>query len=200
MSSEADKIRGLYNRYAHDWDQERNRVLTEKNWLDKFLSLLPTEPQILDLGCGSAEPIARYLIEQGCQVTGADCSPALIALCKHRFPNHNWTVTDMRELNMNQYFDGILAWDSFFHLSPADQCRMFPIFRQHAAPQASLMFTSGPLHGEAIGTYKGEPLYHGSLDEAEYRSLLNKNGFDVVSHVVEDSTCDYHTVWLAKLR
>jgi hypothetical protein len=26
-----------------------------------------------------------------------------------------------------------------------------------------LMFTSGPAYGEAIGTYRGEPLYHGSL-------------------------------------
>jgi hypothetical protein len=43
-------------------------------------------------------------------------------------------------------------------------------------------------------------LYHASLGEAEYRSLLDQNGFDVVSHVVEDPTCGQHTVWLAKLR
>ena len=62
------------------------------------------------------------------------------------------------------------------------------------------MFTSGPSQGEAIGSYKGEPLYHGSLEEAEYRLLLNQNGFDVESHVVEDPTCCHHTVWLAQLR
>lgn len=62
------------------------------------------------------------------------------------------------------------------------------------------MFTSGPSHGEAIGVYKDEPLYHSSLDGAEYRSLLNQNGFHVVSHVNEDSTCANHTVWLAQLR
>ena len=62
------------------------------------------------------------------------------------------------------------------------------------------MFTSGPSHGEAIGTFQGEQLYHGSLDETEYRSLLNENGFDVLSHVVEDPTCGRHTIWLAQLR
>ena len=76
---------------------------------------------------------------------------------------------------------------------------MFPVFRKHAAPRAALMFTSGPAHGEAIGGYKGEPLYHASLDAAEYRALLNANGFEVVAHVVENPDCGGHTVWLARL-
>ncbi len=119
---------------------------------------------ILDLGCGSAEPIARYFIEKGFDVTGIDSSPRLIGLCKGRFPDQNWMVTDMRTLSLDRHFDGILAWDSFFHLCPEDQRRMFPIFRRHAGTTAALMFTSGHFHGDAIGTYKGEPLYHGSLD------------------------------------
>ena len=61
------------------------------------------------------------------------------------------------------------------------------------------MFTSGPAHGEAIGSFAGEPLYHASLDPSEYRSLLDRNGFDVVSQVAEDPACGGHTVWLAQL-
>ena len=61
------------------------------------------------------------------------------------------------------------------------------------------MFTSGPSHGEAIGTYRGEPLYHASLSGAEYHSLLDAVGFEIVSHVVEDPGCGGHTVWLARL-
>jgi hypothetical protein len=29
--------------------------------------------------------------------------------------------------------------------------------------------------------------------------LLDRNGFDVVSHVVEDPGCGGHTIWLAQL-
>ena len=144
------------------------------------------------LGAVLPNQIARYLIENGYDVTGVDSSAALIGICRHRFPDLQWLVTDMRELSLNRRFNGILAWDSFFHLCPEDQHGMFPIFARHAAPRGALMFTSGPSHGEAIGSYKSEPLYHGSLDEAEYRSLLDENGFDVVSHVVEDPTCGYH--------
>jgi hypothetical protein len=60
------------------------------------------------------------------------------------------------------------------------------------------MFTSGPSYGEVIGTYRGDPLYHASLDQAEYRSLLSDNCFKVVDYVVEDPKCGGHTIWLAQ--
>ena len=107
---------------------------------------------------------------------------------------------NMRSLSLARHFNGLLAWDSFFHLGHDDQRRMFPIFRQHAAPRAALMFTSGPAHGEAIGNYQGEPLYHASLDPDEYRALLSANGFEVVAYVAEDPDCGRHTVWLAQLK
>jgi hypothetical protein len=61
------------------------------------------------------------------------------------------------------------------------------------------MFTSGPGHGEAVGQYRGEPLYHASLSEQEYRSLLVADGFAVLDHVADDPDCGGHTVWLAQL-
>jgi hypothetical protein len=44
------------------------------------------------------------------------------------------------------------------------------------------------------------PLFPASLDGAEYRLLLHDNGFDVVSHVVEDPDCGQHTIWFARLK
>ena len=198
-SEEADRIIDLYQRKASDWIESRARTgLFEKPWLDRFRALLPPECSILDFGCGSAEPMAACLIGLDYPVFGVDSSPAMIDACRKRFPEQEWIVADMRQLDLQRPFSGILAWDSFFHLRYDDQRRMFPVFRAHAAPSAALMFTSGPVHGEAIGSFGGEPLYHASLDEAEYRSLLDQNGFRVVSHVVEDPDCGGHTIWLAQ--
>jgi hypothetical protein len=122
----------------------------------------------------------------------------MIALCTERLPQQTWQVADMRSLSLERTFDGILAWDSFFHLCHDDQRRMFAIFRAHAAARAALMFTSGTRLCESIGCFEDEPLYHASLDSAEYRDLLTQNGFAVVAHVVEDPTCGRHTVWLAQ--
>jgi trans-aconitate methyltransferase len=200
VGSEADDVIDIYQRHAAAWSRDRGDRLPEKAWLDRFLALLPDEPSVLDMGCGTGIPIAHYLIEHGCQVTGVDASSAMIEMCADRFPGRDWHVADMRSLVLDRAFDGIVAWDSFFHLPQVDQRRMFPIFNSHAAPGAALLFTSGPSAGERIGNYRGEPLYHASLDTDEYRVLLHDNGFDVVSHVVEDPTCGLHTVWLARLR
>jgi SAM-dependent methyltransferase len=199
MNAPAEPIIALYERHAHAWDRDRGRVLgVEKRWLDRFTAVLPQGASVLDLGCGSGEPIARSLIESGFDVAGADASPTLIALCRDRFPGREWLVADMRSLSLGRRFQGLIAWDSFFHLPHEDKRRMFPIFRDHLALGAALLFTSGPSHGEAIGRYQGEPLYHASLAEAEYRSRLDANGFEVIRHVVEDPDCGHHTVWLAQ--
>lgn len=200
MESEAQKIVGLYQRHAHGWAIDRGNKLFEASWLDRFLVLIPTGASILDIGCGSSEPIGRYFIEKGYEVVGADSSSALIDICKGRLPQQEWVVADMRALSLGRAFGGIIAWDSFFHLRPEDQRRMFPIFRDHAAQNGALMFTSGPCHSEAIGTNKGKPLYYVSLDEEEYCSLLDEHGFNVVTHIVDDPNCGRHTVWLAQLR
>lgn len=151
MSGDAERIIDIYDRYAELWDQDRLRILFEKSWLDRFLALLPVSGSVLDIGCGTAEPIARYIIDAGHALTGIDSSPAMIDICSRRFPKHDWRVADMRTLSLADQFNGLIAWDSFFHLTHDAQRRMFPIFRMHAAPNAALMFTSGPSCGESIG-------------------------------------------------
>jgi len=133
-------------------------------------------------------------------VTGVDSSEPLIELCRQRFPEQEWVVADMRTLDLGRHFAGIIAWHSFFHLSPEDQETMFPVFEQHAGSGAALMFTSGPEHGSVLSEFEGEPLYHGSLNAEEYGTLLDQTGFAVVEHVAEDPTCGEATIWLAQKR
>ena len=201
MPEPADRIVGLYERHATTWAADRaRRPWVEKAWHDRFVDVLPWGATVLDIGCGSGSPVAAYMAECGLKVMGVDASPTMISLCKTRLPDHEWYVADMRALSLDRRFDGILAWDSFFHLSPDDQRRMFPIFGAHAGPSGLLMFNSGPEHGEAIGTYQGEPLYHSSLDASEYKSLLDLVGFDIIAHAVKDPLAGGRTVWLARSR
>lgn len=170
----------------------------ERTWLDRFIADLPERGHVLDLGCGAGAPIGAYLLARGCTLTGVDASPSLIAHCIAEFPQGEWLLADMRGLALGRRFDGLIAWDSFFHLGHDDQRAMFDVFAAHTTPGAMLMFTSGPEHGEAYGDYHGETLYHASLAPEEYERLLASAGFRVVAHVVEDPDCGGHTVWLAK--
>jgi SAM-dependent methyltransferase len=199
MTCPAERIIGLYEENAAEWDRLRGPgSLFEKPWLDRFVSLLGPRATILDLGCGSARPIATHLINSGYSLTGVDSSPSLIALCRSRFPQTEWIVADMRTLDLGRRFDGVLAWDSFFHLAHDDQRGMFPVFARHVQPRGALMFTSGHVYGEVLSTFADEPLYHASLDSEEYRTLLRSNGFTPIAHAVQDPTCGDHTIWLAR--
>jgi SAM-dependent methyltransferase len=192
-----DRVVDLYDRHALTYDRDRSRSLRERGWLDRFLTHVRPGGTILDVGCGMGEPIARHLIDRDFRVVGVDASPRMIDLCRTRFPDAEWLVADMRELDMQRHFDGILAWDSLFHLSTNDQRGMFRRLAGHAEPAAPLMFTSGTAEGESVGIYCDEPLYHASLAPTEYRRLLATSGFTVREFATEDPDCGGHTVWLA---
>ena len=200
MPSPADGIIDLYSRRAADWDSDRSRDLPERPWLDRFLAHVPRSGSVLDLGCGSGEPIARYLIEQGRAVTGVDAAPGLIALCRARIADQDWINADMRGLDLGRRFDGLIAWNSSFHLSRPEQRALVTVFARHLKPGGVLMFTSGDEDGERIGEWRGEPLYHASLSIADYRAGLDAGGFSVIDPVVGDSARGEATVWLCRLR
>jgi len=48
----------------------------------------------------------------------------MIALARARLLDDEWIVADMRHLALGRQFDGILAWDSYFHLSQDAQRAM----------------------------------------------------------------------------
>lgn len=200
MSDAAGRIIDLYRRHADAWTAARGTALLERAWIDRFADMLPRMAAVLDIGCGSGDPIARYLAGGGHLITGVDSSPEMISIFRTNLPGETAQVGDMRSLKLDRRYGGLIAWDSLFHLAPSDQRMMFSIFRDHAEPEAPLLFTSGPAFGEVIGTLEGEPLYHASLDPDEYRMLLDRNGFDVVAHVAEDPDCGGRTVWLARQR
>lgn len=188
----------VYERHGVAWARLRGDDLRETPWLDRFCALLSPGAAVLDIGCGSGLPIARALIRRGFDITGVDAAPSMLAQFRCNLPGIVALLADMRHLSLERHFAGLIAWDSFFHLSPDDQRGMFPRFQAHAAPGAALMFTSGETEGEAIGELEGAPLYHGSLDPDEYRSLLGAAGFAVIAHIARDPACGHHTIWLAQ--
>ena len=202
MNELADRIIDHYERHAREWDADRRAAgWNDKPWHDRFIAKLPAGAAVLDLGCGSGSPVAQHMAACGLRVTGVDASPTLVSLCRERLPEQEWILADMRSLRLGRRFDGVIAWDSFFHLTPDDQRDMFEVFAAHAAPSGVLMFNAGPRLGEPIGGYRGDPLYHASLSVQEYRTLLDRIGFDIIAHAVEDwRDGGGRTIWLAQSR
>ncbi len=197
--ADSKEICANYDKITNWFDNARTKTLMEKEYLDLCLKHLKPGADILDLGCGTGEPIAKFFIENGMKITGIDGSPKMIELCKQRFPQMDWQIGDMRKINLGKKFDAIIAWDSFFHLPSEDQRKMFSIFRQHISPDGTLVFTTGTENGEVYSTMDGHSFYHASLNLEEYRKLLVEHGFNILINKIEDPDCGEHTVWVAKI-
>lgn len=201
VSRAASDVTALYARHADLWDRVRGPHLRlEAGWMARFAASLPPGGQVLDLGCGTGRPLGAWLLSQGFGVTGVDAALPALERARNRLPAGEWICADIRGLALGRTFDGLLAWDSLFHLTAGDQSALFPILAAHAAPGAALMFTSGPEAGVAMGDFGGDPLHHASLDPETYRRLLDVAGFDVVDFTPEDPDCGGHSVWLALRR
>lgn len=192
------KVYEVYEEIIDWFDDARTKSLMEAEYLNLIVNTIPQEGSILDLGCGTGEPIAQFFIEKGFKVTGVDGSQKMIGLCKKRFPSERWIVSDMRNINLQQQFDAILAWHSFFHLDRDSQRNMFKIFESHIKPGGILAFTSGDEEGEVWSDNGGQQLYHASLSTEEYNSLLKDSSFKVLVHKIRDPECGEATVWVAQ--
>src|SRR5262252_8974689 len=98
----------IYGRHAQRFDRVRTGSTTERPNLDRLAALSPPPAKVLDVGCGSGEPIARYFVERGYQVTGVDQVSEMLDLCRSRFPAMDWLQTDMRRMDLGQRFEIVI--------------------------------------------------------------------------------------------
>lgn len=187
----------VYERCAKSWDRERPGLDCERSWLDRFCASLPKGARLLDLGCGTGEPIGEYFLKAGYDVVGVDYAEAMIALARKRFQQGRWLHQDIRRLSVEGTFDGVYSWNGFFHLSAQEQRAAIPDLAARVRVGGAMLLTVGSREGEVIGTVSGENVYHASLSPDEYRRLLASAGFRDIVLVLEDPECQGHSVLLA---
>lgn len=195
----AAQTRKIYRQQAMAFDTLRRRDGIETPWLNRFASRIPEGGTILDLGCGSGEPISRFLIEAGYSLTGIDTSPELLDMARARFPTAHWIEQDLRELDLGAIqFDGIISWGTVFHLTQVDQRALIAVMGTYLSPGASLLMTVGDHAGEGEGFIGDTAVYHASLSVDDYRRCLADAGLAVLDYVTRDPKCGNATVILAE--
>lgn len=198
IDASPDATRDVYERQAAAYDAQRSRALFEARWLARFTAGLPDAAHLLDLGCGAGEPIARWFIAEGFRVTGIDFAEPMLEIARARWPDGDWRQGDMRHLDLAESFDGIIAWNSFFHLRPQEQRTCIAHMARHLNPGGSLLITVGHKAGEVSGTVGGETVYHASLAPSDYVLCLEANGLRLTGFLAEDPETNQHSVLMAR--
>ncbi len=122
--AQINSLKASYDAVAEEYvarifDELQHKPL-DRELLWRFAKSVSPQSTICDLGCGPGQ-IARYLSEQGAQVTGIDLSPQMIALAKQLNPTISFQIGNMLKLNFaNESLGGIAALYSLIHIPPAE--------------------------------------------------------------------------------
>lgn len=196
----ADLIAAFYERNSAKFDSDRRKTFNERAWLDRFIQLLPKGGRILDLGCGAGEPVSRHLIDRGFMISGVDISPKMVGLCRTRFPRHRWINADMRRVAMDGFYDGVLAWDSLYHLRGEEQATMIERIGAWLAPEGRALFNTSPAKTTLPASLQIEGLFHQSLEPDEYRAAFIRAELVEIDHRADDPACGGRSIWFVRKR
>lgn len=144
----------------------------------------PAGGDLLDLGCGAGEPMARRFIEQGWRVTGVDFSRGMLALAERLVPQMTRVLADMRACDFpDGSFDAAILVYSLFHIPQADHPAVFAKLFRWLRPGARLLFTyatkeyTGYDEFEGDKVFLGRPLFYSHTTPLKLRAQLEGAGF-----------------------
>jgi SAM-dependent methyltransferase len=132
--------------YANTFADELAGKPFDRELLDAFAEsvvqpvLGPVLGPVIDVGCGPAGHVTRYLADRGVRIEGIDLSPVVVGEARRRHPDLRFWVGDLRELPADdQALSGIVAFYSVVHLPRAQWPGAFAEFRRTLVPGGRLL-------------------------------------------------------------
>lgn len=168
-----------YNKIAVKWAEIRKNAVP-LNPVKEFAGKVQPGGTILDVGCGTGFPNTVYLSEQGFRITGIDSAAEMIKIAQStNIPGASFFETDFFDFRTEIKFDGIIAWDSLWHLPKAKQEMIYPKMCEMLHPGGYFLFSHGKVDNEHVDQMFGEPFYYSALEKEKVIGLLNSNYFSI---------------------
>jgi SAM-dependent methyltransferase len=156
----------------------------EAEYLSLLLANLPQGSAILDLGCGTGQPIAMHLASLGHRIVGVDASETMLNFARKLLPAHRWIHARIENVEFEETFDAVVCWDSLFHLPRRHFAPVIRNIHRWLAPGGRLMVSSGCLVDESgdgfTDTMFGHEFFYDSLPPARMVALIEDTGFDIL--------------------
>ena len=168
--------------YAKEYCDELDRKPFDRERLEQFVRMVPSGLPICDLGCGPGH-LAAHLKSLGVEVIGVDLSPGMIAEAKRRYPEIEYRVGNMLELELpDDSLGAIAAFYSVIHIERDDLDRATAEMHRVIVPggRALLAFHrgQGEFHeDEALG--KPIPFDCTLFEPEEMASSMERAGFTI---------------------
>jgi SAM-dependent methyltransferase len=152
---------------------------------------LPTNATVLDIGCGTGDPISQALANEGLTVYGIDASPSMVQGFRQNFPNIPVACEAAEDSPFfNRQFDAIISWGLVF-LLPVDTQEI--VIRKMANALyigGKLLFTAPSeilRWDDAITEIESR-----SLGAERYRELLETSGLSLIEEFEDEGGNHYY--------
>lgn len=187
-----------YDAIAEAWHASQ-RSFAARKYVDLILNKLRLGSKVLDLGCGTGVPIARYLIENGFRVVGVDESAKMLEIARRVVPEAQLIQADMRELDLTERFDAVIAWDSVFHVDRVNHRAIFQRIRNLLEPAGWLLLSAGGSSHEGFTSEMfGHTFFYSGYDPEELVALLSAEGFEIDLCEEDDPSSHGHVAVIAR--
>jgi ubiquinone/menaquinone biosynthesis C-methylase UbiE len=173
-------VRKGYNRRAEEYHASRHAYDNSKE-LKEFVSLLPKNARVLDVGCGAGVPVAEFLVESGFDVTGVDFSENMLRLARKNVPKARFIRKDMTKLDFeNDSFEGLTAFYSIIHVPREKHFSLLQSFHRILKPEGIMLICMGPDEWEATDGYHGVQMFWSHYSPEKSLKLAKDAGFQTI--------------------
>lgn len=191
-------IKKGYNQIAQKYQNERNMLRSGK-YLQKFLQLLSPQSYILDLGCGSGDPIDKELIKQDHLVIGLDISPVQIGLAKKNCPTGSFYIRDIQTLQENEFtVDAVVSFYAFFHIPREKHLKLLQTVNSFLPIGGLVLLTMGDTDFEGYHKLYGVHMWSSQYNPQKNAQIVVDAGFEIISNTIDSSGKEKHQILLCR--
>jgi cyclopropane fatty-acyl-phospholipid synthase-like methyltransferase len=187
-----------YDAIADVWNAEP-RGFKARPYVDRVLDRLARGATVLDLGCGSGHPIAKYVVSRGFRVIGVDASERMLEHARAAVERGEFILADMLELRLEKIVDAVIAWDSVFHVDRREHGAVFGRMRSVLRDGGWHLLSAGGTGDPGFTSeMHGQTFYYSGFAPEQTVALLNERGFAVELCEVDDPTSRGHVAIIAR--
>ncbi len=202
-------LHNSYDRIAAQWHKNfRGQAYVDRTlrYVDRVLEGLPPQAEVLDLGCGTGEPIARHIIDRGFRVVGVDQSQKLLEIAHAVIPEAQLIHADMLDVQFTKTFAAAIAWDSVFHVSRQHHAAIYQKLADALDAGGRLLLSVGGSGADSLDSLErgitsemfGQAFFYDGYAPDIARQLIEAAGFEIEGWEVDDPSSRGHVALIAR--
>ena len=155
-------------------------------WLKKILDQIKPGSSVLDIGCGSGNPVDIEITKHH-NIIGVDISKKMVNLAQNNVPNGEFIHKDFRDLNFPpNSFDAIVAFYVIELIPRKEHKSILYRLKNWLKPDGFLLFTlEANEYIDETGEWLGETIFISSYDSETMKEIVNEVGFEILESNIE---------------